>query len=289
MSAEQRQERRGIRRFREVLLEAMTSAAFSILGRTVTGDGDEMSGSRRRVSPEFVRDMVTVEIGKADVAEDVVGPPLVGDADAFGSRVSDLRFVTGKLQDSLQRLGSVEIVLDDQDSPTFSHDPLACRIRNDRRRLAPEREGNEECAGSGIDHATVRLTSASIDETSGVAVDRSDRAVGRVVDDALDDVSRLGRSPDNQIGVGRLDEVGELLVSVAVVCYDLPNPADKDDFFARKEAAVQDPPPGPGWPRIGCVPDKKRGTTAPSSFTEKKKPSTRPEHVEGVSDRISGF
>ena len=80
---------------------------------TATSNGARQCG----VAAQPDRDVVAVDAGHADVAEDDVGHELLRRLDARGPAVGDAGVVSFRLEQVGERLGHVRVVVDDEHLP----------------------------------------------------------------------------------------------------------------------------------------------------------------------------
>src|SRR5438552_6026959 len=160
---EQRHQLLQVHRLREVRLEAGLEGRPHVLGLAVSGQGDEPRGGEVGARADTARDLESVDVGQADVAQDDVRTHAL---DGVQPRLAALGGLDGgaiDLQHQLQHVARVGVVLDDQHRVALeARAPAGGRRAGDglgtrQRQLDAEARALAEAGRGHADGAVVQL------------------------------------------------------------------------------------------------------------------------------------
>ena len=112
---EERDQRVVIDGLGQVVIEAGGEGALAVLLLAVARDGDDRGLLGRLVAPQLPDDLVAVQAGQADVQEDEPGSESARRLDPRRPVIGRLHVMSEQAQQPGQRLGEVDVVIDDQD------------------------------------------------------------------------------------------------------------------------------------------------------------------------------
>jgi hypothetical protein len=106
----------GIERFGDVVNRAFPVGITDVLGRGSCREKHDRDLDERRVGPQRMDDIVTVELGKHHVEQDQVGPMLASLRDPLASRLGFIDLEAGKGEIYLAEQAKRWLIVDDENA-----------------------------------------------------------------------------------------------------------------------------------------------------------------------------